>query len=58
MSEAVWQELLHFESRDLVSDLYRRTREAISSWKAYVIVAALSQGRAYFRSAKGVPTTL
>jgi hypothetical protein len=50
----VWQELFHFESRDLLTDLYKRAHgRSLSATKAYAIVASLAQGRAYFRSARG-----
>jgi len=49
----VWQELSHFESRDLLTDLYRRAHGgSLKPSKAYAIVASLGQGRAYFRSAE------
>jgi YaaC-like Protein len=50
----IWHELSHYESRDGVTELYRRAhhREPNAA-KAYAVVAAMSQGREFFQSARG-----
>jgi hypothetical protein len=50
----IWHELSHYESRDGVSELYKRAHDReLNATKAFAIVAAITQGREFFENAKG-----
>lgn len=59
MKSDVWQQLLHLESRDFVSDWFQRINgRELNARRAKEIIASARQGREYFRSANAASFTV
>lgn len=55
----VWNELLEFESRDLIASFFKRKHNSeVNDWKVQEVAANFIQGREYFRSAQKASITV